>query len=91
MKQLLSSAIDTPHLSYVTVFEVQSQKLLRVSYIYLPSPSLEASITSKIPWYISLLPEVSVLICPPPHNQTPFHTWVNLESHLEREPREPVQ
>lgn len=69
----------------------KAKKLLRVGYIYLPSPSLEANITSKIPCHISLLPEVSVLICPPPHNQTPFHTWVNLESHLEREPREPVQ
>lgn len=88
----LHRGLSIPHslLCYLLV-KFKAKKLLWVGCIYLPFPSLEANVTGKIPWRISLLPEVSSLVCPPPYNQTPLHTWVNLESHLEWEPREPVQ
>lgn len=81
-----------PHISPMLLsFEVQSQKAT-LSWLHLFALSFPWNKhNSKIPWCISLLPEVSFLISPPPYNQTPFHTWVNPESNLEWEPREPVE
>lgn len=78
----LSRVLLIPQISHIyLLLKLKAKNLLWVGYIYLPFPSLEANITSKIPWHISLLPEVSFLICPSPYNRTPFHTWANLENH----------
>lgn len=83
----LSRVLLIPQISHIYLFlKLKAKNLLWVGYIYLPYiylpfPSLEANITSKIPCHISLLPEVSLLICPSPYNQTPFHTWAILENH----------